>query len=192
LRNNAEPVFWANWCTIEILTLADGEFLEMTRLEFTPEMLTKRRHSALTVATKLAHFAIITYIVEPDVLRQYIHERFELDCIFLPDGRRKALVSVVPFLDREFHFVRCPWPKSTFGQTNYRAYVTDTTSGEHVAWFFGTSLASIAVGVPRFAWKLPWHHAEISFDTQYDEKAGRYLSYEMTTCSKWAPARDCP
>jgi transposase InsO family protein len=70
------------------------------------------------------------------------------------DGAPKALVSVVPFLDQDFHFVRCPWPKSRFGQTNYRAYVIDGKTGEHVVWFFGTSLASFLVVVPRVAWKF--------------------------------------
>lgn len=152
-------------------------------------MLTKKRHTILTVETRLAHFAIVTYMVEPDALRRQIHERFEPYCISLPDGTRKALISVVPFLDRDFHFVRCPWPKFTFGQTNYRAYVTDTITGEHVAWFLGTSLASIFTAVPHFAWRLPWRYADIRFDTHYDEKARRYDTYRMATKSKWAPAQ---
>ncbi len=160
----------------------------MNQLRFNAEMLTRRPCSALTVETTLAHFAIITYMVEPEVLRTHVHERFELDCITSPEGARKALISVVPFVDLDFRIVRCPWPKFRFGQTNYRAYVTDSESGEHVAWFFGTSLASFSVNIPRYLWKLPWHSARMNFNAQYDQQLGRYTTYRMVTRSKWAPA----
>jgi uncharacterized protein YqjF (DUF2071 family) len=120
----------------------------------------------LTVETTLAHFAIVTYAVKPEALRPHVHTRFELDTVLLNDGRRQALVSVVPFLDLDFRLTRCPWPRQRFGQTNYRAYVTDRESGEHVAWFFGTALDTFFVNVPRHAWKLPWHHARIRFDCE--------------------------
>ncbi len=160
----------------------------MHPLRFSPALLAKRPPTGIDVETTLAHFALITYMVEPDALRAQVHERFELDCITGPDGTRKALISVVPFLDLDFRFARCPWPKFSFGQTNYRAYVTDSESGEHVAWFFGTSLASLFVNVPHFAWKLPWHGADIRFDTAYDREGKRYERYRMVTKSKWAPA----
>ncbi len=142
----------------------------MNPLRYNPEMLIRKPPSGLDVETTLAHFAIITYMVEPEALRPHVHERFELDCIPSPDGSQKALISVVPFVDRDFRFVRCPWPTWAFGQTNYRAYVTDSESGEHVAWFFGTSLASATVNIPRFVWRLPWHNAHIRFDTEYDSE----------------------
>ena len=127
-------------------------------------------------------------MVEPENLRPHVHERFELDCITAEDGTQKALISVVPFLDLDFRFVRFPWKKWRFGQTNYRAYVTDRKTGEHVVWFFGTSLASWTVNIPRYVWKLPWHSAEISFDTTYDAASHRYTIYRMSTRSEWASA----
>ena len=160
----------------------------MNLLKFTPEMLTRKRPSCLDVGTTLVHFAIITYMVEPAALRSHIPERFELDCITAPDGTSKALISVVPFIDKDFRFVRWPWAKWRFGQTNYRAYVTDSESGEHVVWFFGTALDSFSVNIPRYAWKLPWHRAHIHFDTQHADEVGRYTKYRMTARSKWAPA----
>lgn len=160
----------------------------MNPLRFNSELLTKPPTSGLNVETKLAHFAIVTYMVDPAALRPHVDERFDLVTIVV-DGNEKALVSVVPFLDQDFHFVLCPWPKSRFGQTNYRAYVIDSKTGEHVAWFFGTSLASFSVVVPRFAWRLPWHRARIRFDVQYDQHRGRYEKYRMETTSNWAPAQ---
>ena len=45
----------------------------MKRLQFEPEMLTKRPATGLDVDTLLSHFAIITYLVEPDLLRTHVH-----------------------------------------------------------------------------------------------------------------------
>lgn len=40
----------------------------------------------IDVETTLAHFAIVTYMVDPQVLRGLVSERFDLDCITLADG----------------------------------------------------------------------------------------------------------
>ena len=159
----------------------------MNTLRFTDELLTRPLPSGIDVDTTLSHFAIVTYLVAPEVLRRHVHSRFELDVVD-HNGCDAALVSVVPFVDQDFRFSRFPWFKRRFGQTNYRAYVTDTETGEHVAWFFGTSLNSLAVGVPRYLWKLPWHKADIRFNCSYDASRGRYLSYRMETHNSWADA----
>lgn len=146
----------------------------------------RQKPTGIDVVTTLAHFAIVTYMVEPEHLRPHVHQRFALDTITAPDGSQKALISVVPFEDRDFRFVRFPFYKWHFGQTNYRAYVTDKQTGEHVVWFFGTSLASATVAIPRYLWQLPWHRADIRFDTEVVD--GRYQRYRMTTRSDWAEA----
>jgi hypothetical protein len=144
--------------------------------------------TGLDVTTALLHFSIVTYMVEPEALRLHVHPRFEIDTIIAPDGNRKALISVVPFVDSDFHFVRFPWLKWQFGQTNYRAYVRDTQTGEHVVWFFGTVLDSWTNVVPRLLWRLPWHRARIGFDCAYDAAAGRFSRYRMSAESEWASA----
>jgi len=159
----------------------------MDTLRFTDELLTRQMPSGMDVDTTLSHFAIVTYMVAPDALRSHVHSRFELD-IVNQDYPDTALVSVVPFVDQDFRFSRFPWFKRRFAQTNYRTYVTDTETGEHVAWFFGTSLDSFAVCVPRHLWKLPWHRADIRFDCNYDSCLGRYLSYRMEARNSWADA----
>ena len=159
----------------------------MQPLSFTDDLLTRKPPTGVDVDTTLAHFAIITYLVDPEVARAHIHPRFQLDCIEL-NGREYALLSVVPFLDLDFRLAKFPWPQWRFGQTNYRIYVTDTETGEHVAWFFGTSLDSFSVLGPRYLWKLPWHKAKIDFDCDYDAQARRYTSYHMKTTRSWADA----
>ena len=104
------------------------------------------------------------------------------------DGCKRALLSVVPFVDFDFHFTGFPWFKWTFGQTNYRIYVTDSETGEHVVWFLGTTLDSTSVAIPRYLWKLPWHRGHIQFDCEYDESRRAYSKYRMKTSKSWADA----
>ena len=158
-------------------------------LRFTPTLLSKPAPRGLAVETTLSHFALVTYWVDPSRLRTHLHPRFEPVCLTADGESPAALVSVVTFLDRDFRFVACPWLTASFGQTNYRAYVEDTQTGEQVAWFFGTCLDSVSVAVPRHLWKLPWHRARMAFDCRYDEGAGRYSTFGVTTKSRWAPAQ---
>lgn len=158
-------------------------------LSTTQHPLPRRRQTGgIDIETALLNFAIVTFMVEPATLRQHVHPRFELDTIIASGGREKALISVVPFVDSDFHFVRFPWLKWRFGQTNYRAYVRDTQTGEHVVWFFGTVLDSWANAVPRFLWRLPWHQARIEFDCIFDAEVGRFVRYNMSAESEWASA----
>ena len=158
-------------------------------LRFTPRLLSRPAPTGLAAETTLLHFGVVTYLVDPSALQRHLHPRFEPDCIVTDGSGPQALVSVVTFLDRDFRFVAWPWFKSNFGQTNYRSYVTDRVTGDHVAWFFGTCLDSLSVVVPRFVWRLPWHSARMAFDCRYDEQAGRYISFNVETRSRWAPAR---
>jgi hypothetical protein len=145
------------------------------------------RSGTFDVATHLRHFAIVTLAVDPEVLQRTLHPRFMVDRIRLPHGEW-GLVSVVPFQDHDFHITRLGWPRWSFGQTNYRAYVIDRKTGERAVWFFGTVLDFWGVIVPRYAWRLPWHAARIRFECNYNSGLGRYDSYRMTTRSAWAPA----
>jgi hypothetical protein len=138
----------------------------------------------------LAHFAIISYAVDPARVRPHVHPRFEIDCfVDSPAGpRTRTLVSIVPFEDQDFRFAAAPWLKFRFGQTNYRTYVIDRETGERAVWFFGTTLDSWMVVVPRHLWRLPWHRGRVRFDCEFNAAEARYTRYRMSTRGKWAPA----
>lgn len=155
-------------------------------LQFTEGMLLRPKVRGIDVVSGLVHFAIVTYAIPPERLRPHVHERFDLDCIEV-DGEQLALVSVVPFLDRDFRFAWMPYPRWRFGQTNYRAYVIDRRTGTRLVWFFGTTLDSWTVAIPHYGWKLPWHRARIRFDCQYDISANHYSRYKVDAESDWAP-----
>jgi len=163
--------------------------MSIEALRFTPKLLSKPVPRGLAVETTLQHLVIVTYWVDPFSLRKHLHPRFEPVCLAVEGGPRRALVSVVTFLDHDFRFVALPWFKRSFGQTNYRAYVEDTQTGEQAAWFFGTCLDSISVAVPRYLWRLPWHRARMAFDCRYDQATGRYSTFSVRTHSRWAPAQ---
>lgn len=158
-------------------------------LRFTQTLLSKPAPRGLVVETTLQHLAIVTYWVDPSQLRKHLHPRFEPVCLVAEGRPARALISVVTFLDRDFRFASCPWLKMSFGQTNYRAYVHDTRTGEHAAWFFGTCVDSASVAVPRVLWRLPWHRARMTFDCRYDKAAARYSTFNVMTRSHWAPAQ---
>jgi hypothetical protein len=118
--------------------------------------LNKRRPGLLDVRSDLLHFALINYAVPKDRLLPFIPtERFEI-MEFEIEGARKAMLSVVPFVDADFSFYRLiPWFKFHFAQTNHRVYVLDKQTGEPAVWFLGTTLGSWAVHVARTLWRIP-------------------------------------
>lgn len=144
----------------------------------------------LDVRTKLKHFALITYALPKARLAPYIPaDRFEIP-EFLIGGQRLALMSAVPFVDVDFHFIKVlPWVKFQFGQTNYRVYVIDKRSGEHAVWFFGTTLGSVVVYAAQGAWGIPWHYARYRTVIDYDQPRRRYRAYHYTVEAKWGNAR---
>jgi uncharacterized protein YqjF (DUF2071 family) len=140
----------------------------------------------LAVTTTLRHFAIVTYAIPPERLTPHLPERFVPEIVRI-GGAPRALVSAVPFLDTRFRSARLWSPGQTMGQTNYRLYVVDTATGAHVAWFFGTTLDSVFVAVPRLLWRMPWRRGCMRFDCELDA-GGAYARYRMSTTSAWAPA----
>jgi uncharacterized protein YqjF (DUF2071 family) len=136
------------------------------------------------VSTTLADFAIITYAVTPDALSKLLPPEFEPDLFQLADGSTRAFISAVPFRDLDFRFEGLPWARFCFGQTNYRAYVK--YRGTRCVWFFGTSLATVFVGIPRHLWKLPWHHAQMKFKTRWHGDLCE--SYTLSTTGAWGNA----
>ncbi len=140
----------------------------------------------LTVDTGLAHFALITYAIPAERLERHIpSDRFEIERVTIA-GRECALISAVPFLDVGFHFKQAPFARFTFGQTNYRAYIRNRATGEPCVWFFGTTLGSPIVAIPRALWRIPWHRAQYAFACDYDAVSKRYTRYEIEATSAWS------
>ncbi|MDA0577891.1 MAG: DUF2071 domain-containing protein, partial [Verrucomicrobia bacterium] len=149
-------------------------------------MLRRPTPSGIDAITTLRHFAIVTYAVPPGRLRALVDPRFDLDCVVL-DGSPMALLSVVCFEDQDFRAAVLPTPHWRFGQTNYRAYIRDRVTGQRAAWFFGTTLGSWTVALPRWVWRLPWYYGRFSMDCPQDA-SGRYRAFRISTQSQWAPA----
>jgi hypothetical protein len=141
----------------------------------------------LDIHTTLHHFALINYAVPAERLRPHIPaSRFDIP-EFEINGRKLALLSVVPFVDTDFRYIRlAPWLKFRFAQTNYRVYVSDRQTGEHVVWFFGTTLGSPIVYLARTLWRIPWYYGRYTIDCQHGD--GRYNHFSYRTESAWAAA----
>jgi hypothetical protein len=140
----------------------------------------------LDIHTTLQHFALINYAVPAERLQPYIPERFEIP-EFGINGRPLALLSIVPFIDTHFRYIRiAPWFKLRFAQTNYRVYVIDRQTNQHVVWFFGTTLGSPIVFLARSLWHIPWYYGR--YKTSFRHENGRYTQFQYRTESKWAAA----
>jgi uncharacterized protein YqjF (DUF2071 family) len=148
----------------------------------TPKEIIPKPHFGLgDVSSLLQDMAITTYDVHPEKLQRllpngYTPQRFQLD-----NGKERALVSAVTFLNTKFFVRFAPFIQLECHQTNYRAYVQN--NGKAVAWFFGTSLESFWTFVPQKIWGLPWHRSRTQHQTEWKEK--KCLSYQWTGESKW-------
>jgi len=144
--------------------------------------LDRPRPGLFDAHSRMRDFAIVTYDVAPDALARHLPRGIAPDVFTLDDGRRRAFVSAVPFHNDDFRPGFFPLFGFAFGQTNYRAYVT--ALGRRCVWFFGTSLASRFVVVPRYVWRLPWHFVRMRFACDWG--AGRYV--HSATGSEWGDA----
>jgi hypothetical protein len=142
------------------------------------------------VVSTLGHFALINYALPKERLAQYIPaDRFEIP-EFNIGGQSLALMSAVPFLDIDFHFAHFfPFLKFQFGQTNYRVYVIDKRTGEQVVWFFGTTLGSPIVYLPRWLWRIPWHLAAYQINCRYNSNRQRYDQFNYQVNSAWGASQ---
>lgn len=136
----------------------------------------------MDVNTQLEHFAIISYKVPIEKIAHLIPKPFKL-WTYLENGKEYALVSAVPFKDKDFSFYRIArFPKFQFFQTNFRTYIIDERDQSHSAWFFGTTLGSITCLIPRKIWKMPWDYGKYTFD--FKKEKDHYSEYNMTFSSK--------
>lgn len=136
------------------------------------EALTVPRMGLGDVSSHMVDFAITTFDVDPAALRAKLPPGMEPAVGRMRDGRERAFVSAVTFLNTRFYVAFAPFVKLTCAQTNYRAYVS--FRGERGAYFFATHLDSVFVVVPRLVWGMPWSRSRV---TQKAEWAPGCRSY---------------
>jgi uncharacterized protein YqjF (DUF2071 family) len=147
-------------------------------------MAVRPRRRPWHAATALDDFAIITYLVDPVRLASLLPAAWEP--ITVPsNGGRRAMVSAVPFRDRRFHYLGFPFITLSCGQVNYRTYVRH---GDQIGvWFFGTSLDSRLVIVPRRLWSMPWHRGAMDLRAQWQGEV--CANWSLTVAGRWGTAR---
>lgn len=127
------------------------------------------------VTSTLLDFAITTFDVEPARLAAFLPSGLSVERFTLDDGRVRAMVSAVTFVNTRFYVHFAPFLKLRCEQTNYRAYVR--CGQERAVWFFGTGLASPFVALPRYAWRLPWHRMRVACESRWEGEALGELSW---------------
>ena len=118
-------------------------------------------------ATVLQHFALVTFDVDPDALAATLPPGLTPEIRTLDDGRRRAFVSAVSFRDIDFRFRGAGLVRTTFNQTNYRAYVFGP-DGRRAVFFFETTLDSRLALIPRRLWGMPWFGGRTSIEAAGD------------------------
>jgi Uncharacterized conserved protein (COG2071) len=109
----------------------------------------------LDATTTLEAFALVTFAVDPVRLRAVLPAGLEPETRRLDDGGQRGFVSAVSFRDVDFRFAIAPRIRASFFQTNYRAYVLGP-DGRRAVFFFGTTLDSPLVVLPRLLWGMLW------------------------------------
>jgi hypothetical protein len=140
----------------------------------------------LDATTRLDHFALVTFDVDPGRLRAVLPAGLEPEVRRLDDGLERGFVSAVSFRDVDFRLAVAPWFRVSFFQTNYRAYVRGP-DGQRAVFFFGTTLDSRFAAVPRTAWGMPWYGGATTIEAHWSE-VGRCLDYRHVCSGHWGGA----
>ena len=130
----------------------------------------------------LDDLAIVSWAVPPDRLSAQLPPGFDPIVWSGPSGDPRSMISCVAFLDRDFRFQFWPWTQVRCGQVNYRAYVRHR--GKAGVWFFGTSLDSSLVAIPRRLWRMPWHRDQV--DVRAHWRRQRLDRYQARGSGPWA------
>lgn len=144
------------------------------------------RPHGLDATTTLRDFALVTFAVEPTQLTTLLPAELPPEVRRLDDGREAAFVSAVSFRDIDFRFAFAPLVRASFFQTNYRAYVRGP-DGRRAVFFFGTTLDSPLVGLPRILWQMPWHGGPTRIESAWDVE-GRCTTYSHRSTGPWGAA----
>lgn len=140
----------------------------------------------LDATTTLQDFAIVTFDVDPGVLAAALPAGLEPEVRTLDDGRTRGFVSAVSFRDVDFRFAVAPFVRVSFFQTNYRAYVRGP-GGVASVYFFGTTLDSPLVGLPRYLWGMPWHPGSTKVEADWT-RDGVCTGYRHRCRGRWGGA----
>ena len=146
----------------------------------------RRRLRGFDATTILESFGIVTFDVDPQLLAAVLPVGLRPEVRTLDDGRSRGFVSAVTFRDVDFRFALAPAIRPSFVQANYRAYIRDPDRRQAV-YFFGTTLDSVLVAMPRRVWRMPWYRGHASVEASWDE-AGACGSYRYRCAGGWLGA----
>lgn len=137
--------------------------------------LARPRQGLGDVSSDLADFVITTWDVDPAALAAFLPAGLEPDVFDLDDGRPRAFVSAVSFVNTNFFVRFAPFIKIRCLQTNYRAYIR--RGEQRAVWFFATTLGSRFVFVPRHLWRLPWAYTRGTTQADWNGRALQRLAW---------------
>jgi len=144
------------------------------------------RLHGLDATTTLEDFALVTFTVDPVLLRAVLPAGLEPEVRHLDDRSERGYVSAVSFRDVDFRFAIAPWVRASFFQTNYRAYIVGP-DGPRAVFFFGTTLDSPLVVLPRRLWGMPWTGGRTRIEATWAGD-GHCVAYRHRSARGWGAA----
>jgi hypothetical protein len=143
-----------------------------------PPLAMRPRMGLGDVSSHMVDFAITTFDVDPNVLAARLPRGITPTVGRMRDGRERAFVSAVTFLNTRFYVAFAPFVRLTCAQTNYRAYVR--RDGVRGAYFFATHLDSVFVLVPRTVWGMPWSRSRVTQRAEWAPATCRGYAWDGT------------
>jgi hypothetical protein len=137
----------------------------------------------MSTTLSMADFAIVTYAVDPERVAALLPHTFEPETFTLDNGSHVVFVSAVSFRAESIAFGALRVPLG-FVQVNYRAYVR--RHGERCVWFFGTTVSSPLVNIPRALLGAPWRRVRSTLNATWD--GGRCADYALQSRGDWGGA----
>ena len=133
---------------------------------------------------EMRDFRIVTFAVDPDRLAALLPHSFEPETFTLDSGREWRFVSAVPF--RAVTDIGGGWFPLGFVQVNYRAYIR--RHGERCVWFFGSSVSSRIVSLPRMMLRAALEiHGDL-VDSSWEMRAGVRICSPQVRGLGWRPS----
>jgi uncharacterized protein YqjF (DUF2071 family) len=126
-----------------------------------------------TISVRVRNFALITYAVPASRVRRHLPDPYELETFVDERGEERCLVSSTTFCNDGFRWSALPYPRLTFDESTYRAYVTHR--GRRGVYFFRRYLSALPAFGPQKLFERNAGLGDFHIDTEME--GTRYSSY---------------
>ncbi len=132
------------------------------------------------IRVDVRNFALVTHAVPAERVRPHLPERYELQTFVDPDGLERCFISATCFCNGSFRPAVPGFPRHTFNESTYRAYVRhdDVDNG---VYFFGRFLGTALATSAQKSLARDTFRGDFDVTTEATEDGYRYYSCHVTS-----------